>query len=556
MPEFFNSDIADLAHQLTLSPRRLRMEQVRGIEKLLGLIEPERAYPFEFVCYRITKYRKRGPAASGYSIPGKALISDLVAMAETISRKANISAGDLGGPFKGHQQVAKELGVSTKTIRRWRSRGLMGIRVVYDDGVNRLAFLDSTIDRFVRQNKDLVAKGASFKQLTRSERDRIIARARELRAQQPVKLHAAACAIAEETGRAVETIRYTLRRFDDAHPEAALFADNGRVVCCERHWAMWRCHKAGESSSSIARAFDSAVQEVDRILRVVQARHWALMRWDYIPNELFDAPNADALILEVPEPRAVHAPKPRVPKDLPTYLRSLYVTPLLTAEQEQDIFRRYNYVKFKVAAALSALDLDEITEPQFDALEGLIAQVESIKQRIIRANLRLVVSIAKKHAGRSSSFFEVVSDGNMSLFRAVEKFDFARGNRFSTYATWAITKNYARSIPQQLYHGSRYVTGQDEIIAGAADGHSAPASESDRQHVRELIAAGMNELSKREREIVDSRFGLGGQSRTLTLEQLGRRFGVTKERIRQIERRALARLREVLAPSLVDAIAD
>lgn len=580
MPKFFNSDMADLAHQLTRSPHRLRMGQIRGIEKLLGLVEPDRTYPFEFVCYRITKYRKRGPLlgptgarldsrTSGLApaVPGKALTSDLVTMAEVISRKANIPISDLQEPYETHRQLAEELKVSTKTIRRWRNRGLLGIRVVFEDGVNRLAFLKSTVDRFVAEHKELVARGSSFTQLTRSERNRIVQRARELLSERPVKLHATARIIAEETGRAVETVRYTLRRYDEAHRDKALFANNGQTVLCERHMAMCRCHEAGESSTSIARAYDCPVEEVKQILRGVQVRKWAQMRWDYPPNELFDAPNADAIILEAPEPPAsasrglqpartsARAGARGSPSDgLPAYLQSLYLTPLLTPEQEQDLFRRFSYLKYKVAGTIAGLDLEGITEGQYEVLSSLVARVEVLRQRIIRANLRLVVSIAKKHIGRSSNFFEVVSDGNMSLMRAVEKFDFGRGTKFSTYASWAVMKNYARSIPQQHYHCARYVTGQEEVLDATADHRPAPASESDRRRVRELIAVGMTELTEREREIVRSRFGLGNKSGGLTLEQLGHRFGVTKERIRQIERRALTRLGEVLGPSLADTL--
>ena len=66
MPKFFNSDVAELAHQLTISPRRLRVEQIRRIANLVGLIESDRAYPFDFVCYHITKYRKRGPSTGSF----------------------------------------------------------------------------------------------------------------------------------------------------------------------------------------------------------------------------------------------------------------------------------------------------------------------------------------------------------------------------------------------------------------------------------------------------------------------------------------------------------
>src|SRR5690606_33103726 len=84
-----------------------------------------------------------------------------------------------------------------------------------------------------------------------------------------------------------------------------------------------------------------------------------------------------------------------------------------------------------------------------DEIEALYEQAVKTKNKIVQANLRLVVSIAKRHMGSSDDFFALVSDGNMSLIRAVEKFDYSRGNKFSTYASWAIMKNFARTIPNE-----------------------------------------------------------------------------------------------------------
>ena len=554
MPKFFNSDMADLAHQLTLSPLRLRVEQIRGVEELLSIVKPGQAYPFDFVCYHITKYRKRGASAASASIPEKALISDLITLSEYISRKANLSTEALGEPCITHQKLATQLHVSTKTVRRWRSRGLMGLRVVFADGVNRLVFLKRTVDRFVSQHKSLVAKGASFRQLTPAERGRIVDRARALVSERPMKLHAVARVIAEETGRAVETVRYTLRRNDESRGADPIFSRDGESVLGERHTAIWRCHQASETTESIARVFDCAVGEIDQILREVQLRLWKEQQLECVHNELFDAPTADALILDVPEPLAEKHAKPRIPAGLPAYLQSLYLTPLLSREQEQDLFRRYNYLKYKASRLIVALDPDTVTEAEYASVSGLIADVEGMRQRIIGANLRLVVSIAKKHVGWSANFFEVISDGNMSLMRAVEKFDYSLGNKFSTYATWAIMKNFARSIPEQHYHCTRYVTGQEQLLDSVPDLTPETAPASDREQVRELIAESMSELTDREREIVTGHFGLSNQGGAMTLEQLGKRFGVTKERVRQIEQRALAHLREVLEPSLVDAL--
>ncbi len=553
MPKFFNKDVAELAHQLTLSPRRLRIEQIRGIDSLLGDIQPQKAYPFDLVCYRITEYRKRG-AKPGPSIPGEALIRDLVTMAEVCSRQAKLTSAELGEPFKTHRELADELNVSTKTIRRWRDRGLMGLRVFFEDGVNRLAFCRRTIERFTSQHKDLVERGSSFKQLSEAERRAIVERAEQLVSSRPMKLHAAACIIAEETSRAVETVRYTLRRHDEK-AEAALFTRQGDPVRCERHNAIWRCHQAGESHASIARAFDCAIEDVAQMLHVVQMQEWRNNPVEYIDSELFAAPNADELILEVAEPPRQPLRRQRIPKDLPSYLRSLYETPLLTREQEQDLFRRYNHLKYQARRAVEAVEPEEATEADVAAVRSLLDRADAIKQRIIKANLRLVVSIAKKHVAWGGNFFEIISDGNVSLMRAVEKFDFARGTKFSTYATWAITKNYARSIPEEHYRRGRYVTGQDGLLDQTApEPENEGLCASDRKRVREMIDTGMRELPQREQEIIRHHFGLAGKGDTMTLQQLGTRFGVTKERVRQLERRALLRLREVLGPSLAEAI--
>jgi RNA polymerase primary sigma factor len=552
MPKFFNSDLADLAHQLTLSPRRLRVEQLRGIERLLATVEPSRAYPYEFVCFHITGYRKRG-GTTGDSIPGKALISDLVTMGEVLSRKSRLTVSEIGEPVDSHLEVAQRLSVSTKTVRRWRNRGLMGLRAYCDDGVNRLVFPRATVDRFITQHKALVEKGASFRQLSRAERDHIVELARGMVSRRPIRLHAAARIIAEQTGRAIETIRYTLRRHDAATGVEPIFTHDGEPVHCEHALAIWNARHAGESVEAIAKAMACSVEEVEQGLRTVQVQKWRHEPLDFIHNELFDAPNADALILDAPEPEAPETPEPKVPKDLPPYLQSLYRTPLLTREQEADLFRRYNYLKYKFGKRLNACD-DDVTAECFDELNGLLRRIEEARRRIIRANLRLVVSIAKRHVGWSPNFFEVISDGNMSLMRAVEKFDYARGNKFSTYATWAVMKNYARSIPEERYHMARYVTGQELTMETVADESEAPASPSDRDEVRRAIEQGLEELNERERQIVREHFGLGNRARSATLEQLGQRLGVTKERVRQIEQKALARLREVLSPHLIDAL--
>ena len=109
-----------------------------------------------------------------------------------------------------------------------------------------------------------------------------------------------------------------------------------------------------------------------------------------------------------------------------------------------------------------------------DEIEALCQDAVATKNQIIRANLRLVVSIAKRHVGPAENFFELVSDGNVSLMRAAEKFDFSRGNKFSTYATWAIMKNYARTIPDEHRYRDRFRTSQAEDFTSTEDDRQQP----------------------------------------------------------------------------------
>src|SRR5204862_7396868 len=120
---------------------------------------------------------------------------------------------------------------------------------------------------------------------------------------------------------------------------------------------------------------------------------------------------------------------------------------------------------------LEAIEVDptRVRIQDLKRIEELQAQANQIKERLISANMRLVANIAKKYAAQSDNFWELMSDGNMSLIRAVEKFDFGRGFKFSTYASWAIMKNFARSIPEELHRKERYVTGHEDLLDAAPD---------------------------------------------------------------------------------------
>jgi len=139
-----------------------------------------------------------------------------------------------------------------------------------------------------------------------------------------------------------------------------------------------------------------------------------------------------------------------------------------------------------------------------------------------------------------------VSEGNLCLMRAVECYNCAREARFATYATWAVSKHFARVVPEENYRVGAFVTGQQAMIEAAGDRRESPHERTELiEHIRSLITRAARSLTPREREIIVSHYGTDGRA-PRTLEEIGGGLGLTRERIRQIESRALGKLRELL----------
>jgi RNA polymerase primary sigma factor/RNA polymerase sigma factor len=157
----------------------------------------------------------------------------------------------------------------------------------------------------------------------------------------------------------------------------------------------------------------------------------------------------------------------------------------------------------------------------------------------------LVVSIAKRYASDADQLFELVSEGNESLIRATEKFDYTRGFKFSTYATWAIKNNYARIYATEMRHRSRFRNTPDEVLIDEPERRTDPYVQLRAQQDRKAeVGKLLGRLPDRERQIIASRYGLGPGEEPKTLSEISAEFGVSKERIRQLLMRALDTLRE------------
>jgi len=276
---------------------------------------------------------------------------------------------------------------------------------------------------------------------------------------------------------------------------------------------------------------------------------------DYIPCRQFLKADAEKLATIPPNAAAEPLRRAVVPpaSDGSTpYIASLYQTRLLTKDEEQFYFRRMNWLKFRASTSRGRLDPRRASLRQIEQVERVLADADNVQKILITSNLRLVVSIAKKFIDPSWSFDELTSEGNLALMRAVEKFNFALGNRFSTYATYAIQRHFYRLSHRGRQFRKRFTSGDESIRDQIEETESAEYCSTEQiAWLKDLFSGFLEELEPRERRIVVARFGFDGKP-PRTFRELGVQMGVCKERIRQIQGRAMDKLKELASEARLE----
>lgn len=550
MTRYKNPAMKQLAdQQVRYAPQPVRLEQMQRAEELIDELQPSGTYWYEDLCQKLTNYRpNRYP---NLTLNGNEAVHDLHRFVEDLSDSANLTVDMVSEPVLSLEDVSQRYHVSTKTVTRWRQRGLVARRFRIGSR-KQIGFLESSVHRFVLRHRDEVARGSRFSQLNDDEKLRILNWARRL-AKWGANPTQVVHRVARKFRRAPETIRYTLRQYDKQNPENAVFPNATDPLSDEEKRELYRLSRLNVSIEKLVAKFRRTRSSIYRIISEMRAKYLIDQPIEFMDHESFRLPNADDVILGPPpardEPDEHHAQ----PAGLPAYLESLYQLPLLTREEEGYYFRKMNYLKFKAEQLRKSLNPQRPKAAVMREVERLLEESLTIKNFLIRSNLRLVVSIAKKHMRPNANFFEMVSDGNMSLLRAIEKFDFSRGNKFSTYASWAIMKNFARTIPAEHTLLDRFKTGSEEVFLLSSDYRGDQfQAERENQTQHDILMRILDRLDPREREILLLRFGLRSGDEPKTLEEVGHRFGVTKERARQLEARGLKKLRQIAATEKLD----
>lgn len=423
------------------------MEQVVRCEKLHDEIDAADAYPVEYIVYRVTGYRSE--IQHDEMLVGEAVASDLRLLIDLLSRSVSAPL-DKNEKVYTRDELAKHLQISTRTIARWRKSGLRWRWMTPGEDVTpQLMFTQKAVDHFCAAESTLVERAQRFTRIPDAKRDQLIEQARSFRRENPdLSLNQAARRLADETGRAIETVRQLLGQHDREHEGDKIFTVDAGPMTVGQKRLIARARRMGVSVQKIADRFNRSASSVYRIARERRAADWRQTRIDYIANATFERLDADEVILAGPmlDASALAEGSRQPVDDLPTELHPLFSYSPMAPAHQRLLFRRYNYLKFKAARLRDQLDRYQPSAGDLDAIQFHLEQARAIRGQLARANLSVALSVARRHqvGGPDSSahLLGLLEQGAEVLFTAIESYDLTRQESFTSYLTYHLMRRF------------------------------------------------------------------------------------------------------------------
>lgn len=551
MPAFLSQALDDLTHQMAFTPPERRRVQMDRAEDLYWQTDPDIAYPLDYVIYRITGYRP--DASHDTMLVGAAVRRDLLLLVDQLSATLQERIIDYDPRPIDQPTLSRQLGVTAKTISRYRRQGLFTRRLVWPDGKQRVAFLPGSVQRFLAANSAKIEQAGKFSRMDDTMRHKIITRARRIAGRVEVSMFRTAEHLAKRTGRSTEAVRRLLLENDKRDPRVAIFPDHTPPLSEKQQRVIHRAYHRGIAVSRLVRRFRKTRTAIYRSINRRRAAAIGQLTIRYVTNPMFNRADADEVILDSPAPEGVIESQPAARETDPftPYLPRMLDAAPLNAADERTLFVRFNYLKFRADALRKSLDPYEPSSTVLDRIETYLRRAVTIKHQLVRSNMRLIVSVARKHqsAGgraKAANLSEMVSEGSLALMEAIETFDPARGNRFSTYLTWALMRRFAQMATTNDARPADTAASAAPEDWPEAMNPDLAAMEQTRK-VADTLTKLLANLDERERLIITRHFGLsdtaGQRTSAQSLAEVARELGVSAERARQIEHRAMKKLR-------------
>ena len=256
-------------------------------------------------------------------------------------------------------------------------------------------------------------------------------------------------------------------------------------------------------------------------------------------------PRLTAAEIGADEPEALYAGETASPTRGDTDPASeMYRSPLLTPEGERHLFKAMNFFRFQANSLRVKLDPEHPSARQIQQIEQCLDEAAAAREKIVAANLRLVSALAHKYSNSLVDYDDLLSEGHVILVNAVDKFDFSRGFRFSTYATHAVQRHFFRLLHRSQRRRQRETMTPNEVLADVLPEREHEPTLDYR--VAELLIQRFEDcLDDRERSILLQRFGLTSGPSAETLKSVAENLGLSKERVRQLQIRAIEKLQDL-----------
>ncbi|MCL2742640.1 MAG: sigma-70 family RNA polymerase sigma factor [Planctomycetaceae bacterium] len=531
MTNYLLKEIQELAsQQIRFAPRGKKIEQSLKAEQLYNEISDSQLYSYRFVCRFITDFRSE--IHQKLQFTGIALKHDLLLFAEKLYNSCNVNINEVNEKVWTLKEICKKFNVSEKTVSRQRKNGLFSRRFLFGKK-KRLGFLDQSVNRFFRQHQEKIRRSGQFSRLNGKEKRLILQAAHRFSASADSPSEVIRT-VARFLGRSPETVRLTLLHFNQRNPDEAVLQQRKTLDETERK-NIFEQYRQGVSVHSLSEQYQRSRSNIHWIIAKQQAAQIFALPLSFIAD-------AKPVFESVTEPVFEEIPQSRSRAKTKTAVR-------LSAEQESSLFRQMNEYKYRAAVLRDSLDAKRPKKSVMAQIEELFEKAAALKKEIVMSFFPLVISAAKQHlsiSGSKSGGLDVlISSGSITLIQAVDTFDYRRGNRFSTYLTWAVAKGLARFVSSSERRSGGAFSADEKVLDFLPDYRSDIHEQEDAQlETERMVSQLLKSLDEREQKIIKHRFGIGGDDE-LTLNETGRELGVSDERVRQLEKAALEKLRNL-----------
>lgn len=467
---FRSTALSALTRQLLYSPPDKRAEAVLHAETLHDELEADKNYPIDFVVYRLTD--RRVPPSESVMLVGEAIQPDLRLMIDALSRSIELPCDDRD-PGKTTKELAESLGVSAKTIARWRDKGLRwrwGVR----SGKPTVLITKSALDAFKHNDQQRISKAATFSRFSDAEKARVLNRARRLSQATDVPPQLVLNHLAKRSGRSVEALRALSRRHDEANPEDRIFNDHTGPLTAQQKAEIDDAYSQGVTVSAICQRFRKTRSTIYRTIHEARAERIKAMKIRLVESPIFERPDADEVLMQpITRPGKPRHLGANVTDRLPSKLKSIYDRPVEPDNVIRSLTVRYNFLKYLAANLQQEIVQGTTRASDMDQFESLLGRIDQARGDVIAAVLPLTLSVVRRQQTNlqrdsSESLVQMLSIAHKVMFEEIDRFDASVAHTFESVLTNRLLRVLAK--PTETHRTISEEDLVDQLVAAGFKG--------------------------------------------------------------------------------------